>query len=133
MGYAYNHYKQFTKWTTEKIWFVTRMKTNANSHVTKVMVDNSKKKNPKGVLQEQYVIVSYTEDKVENRLKLRRIIFKAEDGKDYVFITNNSTLKPTEIANIYKYRWMNELSMDFTWCRWVVVFWTQRWVIVFKK
>lgn len=32
---AYNHYKQFAKWTDEKIWFVTRMKTNAVFHVTR--------------------------------------------------------------------------------------------------
>lgn len=38
-----------------------------------------------------------------------RIIFKAEDRKQYVFITNNMKLKATEIATIYKYRWMIEL------------------------
>lgn len=106
---AYNHYKQFAKWTEDKIWFVTRMKTNAVFHVTKVLVDNTKKKNPKGVLKEQYITVGFKEDKMEHRLKLRRIIFKAEDGKVYVFITNNMTLKATEVANIYKYRWMIEL------------------------
>jgi hypothetical protein len=106
---AYNHYKQFAKWTTEQIWFVTRMKTNAKFHVTKVLQDNTKKKNPKGVLKEQYVTVGYNEEKEEHRLKLRRIVFKTKDGKEYIFITNNLTLKATEIAAIYKYRWMIEL------------------------
>jgi hypothetical protein len=106
---AYNHYKQFARWTEEKIWFVARMKTNAVFHVTKVLQDKTKMKNPRGVLKEQYVTVGYKEEKLEQRLKLRRIIFKAEDGKKYVFITNNMSLKSTEIANIYKYRWMIEL------------------------
>ena len=106
---AYNHYKQFAKWTTEHIWFVTRMKTNAVFHVTKVLQDNTKRKNQKGVLKEQYVTVGYKENNEEHRVKLRRIVFKAEDGKVYVFITNNMTLKATEIATIYKYRWMIEL------------------------
>lgn len=106
---AYNHYKQFAKWTSEQVWFVTRMKSNAVFHVTKTLQDNTKKKNPKGVLKEQYVTVGYKENNLESRLKLRRIIFKAEDRKEYVFITNNFSLKATEIANIYKYRWMIEL------------------------
>ncbi len=33
---AYTTYQQFAKWTTQKIWFVTRMKENADFHVTKV-------------------------------------------------------------------------------------------------
>ncbi|MBK8848021.1 MAG: transposase [Bacteroidetes bacterium] len=41
---AYNHYKQFDKWTTEHIWFVTRMKTNAKFHVTKVLQDKRRRK-----------------------------------------------------------------------------------------
>lgn len=64
---AYNHYKQFAKWTTEHIWFVTRMKTNAVFHVTKVLQDNTKRKNQKGVLKEQYVTVGYKENNEEHR------------------------------------------------------------------
>lgn len=107
---AYNLYSQFAKWTNAKIWFVTRMKDNAVFHVTKVMTDNSKKKNAKGVLKEQYITIGYKSTTGEVlRLLLRRIIFKAEDGKVYIFITNNFTLPATQVATIYKYRWMIEL------------------------
>lgn len=106
---AYNHYEQFAKWTSEQVWFVTRMKDNAKYHVTKVITDHTKKKNKKGVLKEQYITLGYTEDKECNRLKLRRILFKADDGKLYVFITNNFKISSTEVARIYKYRWMIEL------------------------
>jgi hypothetical protein len=34
------------------------------------------------------------------RLKLRRIVFKTKEGKVYVFITNNFTLPPSQIATI---------------------------------
>ena len=44
--------------------------------------------------------------KVEQRLKLRRITFLSEEGKRYVFVTNNITLPATQIAIIYKNRWM---------------------------
>lgn len=107
---AYNLYHQFAKWTNEKVWFVTRMKDNAVYHVSKVLIDNTKKKNPKGVLKEQLITIGYKNTNGETlRLALRRIVFKAENGKEYVFITNNFKLPASEIALIYKCRWMIEL------------------------
>ena len=107
---AYTVYHQFAKWTGQKIWFVTRMKDNADYHVTKVLVDKTKKKHAKGVLKEQYVTVAEKQgNKVVGRLKLRRILFKTEDAKVYVFITNNFVLPASQIAIIYKSRWMIEL------------------------
>jgi hypothetical protein len=107
---GYNLYSQFAKWSSQKIWFVTRMKDNAVFHVTKVITDNTKKKRAKGILKEQYITVGYkTPDKEQQRLKLRRIIFKADDNRIYVFITNNFILPASQIALIYKCRWMIEL------------------------
>jgi hypothetical protein len=106
---AYNDYKQFDRWTGKKIWFATRMKDNAKFHVTKVLQDKTKRKKPKGVVKEQLVTVGYKKDGNEVRVKLRRIIFIAEDGKTYYFITNNFTLPATQIATIYRNRWMVEI------------------------
>ena len=107
---GYNLYSQFAKWTTQKVWFVTRMKDNAVFHVTKVITDKTRKKNPTGILKEQYVTFGFkNSNKEAERLKLRRITFKADDGKIYIFITNNFSLSAQEIARIYKYRWMIEL------------------------
>ena len=107
---AYTVYHQFAKWTEQKIWFVTRMKENADYHVTKVMADNTRKKKPKGVLKEQYITVAVKQGGVvTQRLKLRRITFKSEVGKIYVFVTNNFTLPTSQVATIYKNRWMIEL------------------------
>lgn len=106
---AYNDYNLFAKWSKANVWFVTRMKENAIFHVTKVIKDNTRKKNAKGILKEQYITIGYKQEKVAMRLRLRRIIFKADDGKVYEFITNNFKIKAKEIALIYKYRWMIEL------------------------
>jgi hypothetical protein len=107
---AYTVYHQFAKWTNQKIWFVTRMKDNADFHVTKVLVDKTKKKNAKGVLKEQYITVAVKHNGIViQRLKLRRITFKTEEGKVYVFVTNNFTLPASQVATIYKNRWMIEL------------------------
>ncbi len=107
---AYNLYSQFDKWTKQKVWFVTRMKDNAVYHVTKVLIDRTKKKTSKGVVREELITVGYkdTEGNII-RVKLRRITFIAEDGKQYVFLTNNLTLAASQIALIYKCRWMIEL------------------------
>jgi Transposase DDE domain/Domain of unknown function (DUF4372) len=107
---AYNLYSQFAKWTNKKIWFVCRMKDNAVYHVTKVITDNTKKKNATGILKEQYITIAYKNNHGEVlRSKLRRITYKAQDGKIFVFITNNFTLPTSQITLIYKYRWMIEI------------------------
>jgi IS4 transposase len=85
------------------------MKDNAIFHVTKVMVDNTRKKDVQGVLKEQYVRIGFKpEGGGEDRLKLRRIRYKTEDGRVGVFIANDFRLPAEEIAIIYKNRWMNE-------------------------
>ena len=89
---------------------MTRMKDNAIFHVTKVIVDNTRKKDAQGVLKEQYVTIGFKpEGGGEDRFKLRRITYKTEDGRVYVFITNDFRLPAEEIAIIYKNRWMIEL------------------------
>ena len=106
---AYNVYRQFAQWSSEQIWFVTRIKKNAVFHVRKVITDNTKKKNAKGVLKEQYVTISYKENGQINKLQLRRITFKDNQGRIYIFITNNFKITAAQVALIYKHRWMIEI------------------------
>jgi IS4 transposase len=89
---------------------VTRERKNADYHVTKVILDKTKKHKARGVLKEQYITVGVKQNGiVAERLKLRRIEYSTEDGKQYVFVTNNFTLQAKQIATIYKNRWMIEL------------------------
>lgn len=107
---GYNLYIKFAKWTSQQVWFVTRMKSNALYHVIKVITDNTKKKNATGVLKEQYISIEYKDENGDTqRFQLRRIVFKTDDGKEYVFITNNLIIKAEQVAAIYKSRWMIEL------------------------
>lgn len=107
---GYNPYRQFARWTSDKIWFVTRQRDNAVFHVCKVLKDNSRKLKAKGVIKEQIVSIGYKNPNGGmERLKLRRIVFMAEDGKTYIYITNNFSLPATQIATIYKNRWAIEL------------------------
>lgn len=107
---AYNTYHHFAKWTTQKIWFVSRMKDNAVFHVTKVLVDKTRKKQAIGVIKEQYITVGIkTNGTARGRLKLRRVTYKSREGKIFMYITNDFTLPASKIATIYKNRWMIEL------------------------
>jgi hypothetical protein len=106
---AYNVYRQFAQWTGEQVWFVTRMKKNAVFHVRKVIIDNTKKKNAKGVIKEQYVSVAYKDNGTVNKLQLRRITFKDDHGRIYIFITNNFKISAPQVALVYKHRWMIEI------------------------
>jgi len=74
------------------------------------MIDRTRKQKDKGVLKEQYITVAVKKDgTVIQRLKLRRIQYLTAEGKQYVYVTNNFTLPPNQIATIYKKRWMIEL------------------------
>jgi len=106
---AYNDYRQFHSWSKQGVWFVTRMKENAVYHVCKVLKDKTKQHRKAGVIREQIITVGYKDAKDTVRLRLRRITYKAKDGRVYVFITNNFKISAGQVARIYKCRWMIEL------------------------
>lgn len=59
------------------------------------------------MLKEQYITLAVKQGGiVTQRLKLRRITFQTEEGKIYVFVTNNFTLPASQIAITYKNHWM---------------------------
>lgn len=74
---------------------MSRIKDNSVFHVTKVLVDKTKRKYSVEVIKEQYITVGIkTNGTVTERLKLRRIIYKTIEGKRLVYITNDFTLPP---------------------------------------
>lgn len=78
---AYTTYGQFAKWKDQKVWFVTRERVNADFHVTKVLIDKTKKRNAKEILKEQLVTVGVKQNgTVVRRLRLRRITYLSEKG-----------------------------------------------------
>src|ERR1035437_6631328 len=78
---AYNFYRQFAKWSEEGISFFTRMKDNAVYEVMEILYDKTREKNAKGVLKEEYILLSYKDDRGEEQiLPLRRITYKDDEG-----------------------------------------------------
>jgi len=106
---AYNYYQQFAEWTDKNIYFVTRQKSNAVYEVLETISETVLSKKQAGVLKEEAIQISYKIKKVIKTLKLRRICYQDEKGRQYVFICNNMIITSEEIALIYKKRWGIEL------------------------
>ena len=104
---AYNDYKQYARFTSDKITFVTRQKKNAvfEQGETFEIPD----KTDSGVQKDEEIFLSYKENDEEKKLRVRRITYHDKNSdKTLVFITNNFELKAETIALIYKKRWQIE-------------------------
>jgi hypothetical protein len=106
---AYNFYRQFAYWTNKNIYFVTRQKTNAVYTVMQTLVDTASIKGKAMVYREEIIEVIYTENKEKKKLTLKRVCYRDEKNRHYVFVSNNLEMEASEIALIYKKRWGIEL------------------------
>jgi putative transposase len=109
---GYNDYSWYKQLTEKGIYFVTRLKTNAQYRV----VERRAVLKNKGLTSDQ--IIEFTGVQVAKKCpaKLRRIGYRdAETGKHYIFLTNNFKLAARTIADIYKARWQVELF--FKWIK----------------
>jgi len=115
---AYNYYHQFAQWTRNSVYFVTRQKSNAVFTVIKTVREYERQKDVAMVTLEEFIDLEYhPEDdsgKRQNGIKdvvtLRRISYKDEKNRNYVFLTNNMEIKAEEVAYLYKKRWGIEMS-----------------------
>ncbi len=107
---AYNHYLQFAKWSQNKVFFITRKKSNAKYTIVSTIENPSLKGKEHGVHKDQIIEVVYKEDKEERKLRLRLVIYHDEKGRRYDFLSNSfEELTAEEIAACYKKRWDIEL------------------------
>ena len=92
--------------------FVTRSKTNTGlRRLYSHKVDKST-----GVRCDQTVVLTGYYSKKDYPEKLRRIkYFDADKGRSFVFLTNQFTLPPKTIAELYRYRWRVEIF--FKWIK----------------
>ena len=92
--------------------FVTRSKTNTGlRRIYSHKVDKSS-----GVKFDQTVVLTGFYSKKDYPEKLRRIkYFDIEKGRSFIFLTNQFTLPPLTIAELYRYRWRVEIF--FKWIK----------------
>ena len=92
--------------------FVTRSKTNTG---LRRLYSHKVDKNS-GVKFDQTVVPTGYYSKKDYPEKLRRIkYFDAEKGRSFIFLTNQFTLPPITIAELYRYRWRVEIF--FKWIK----------------
>jgi transposase len=92
--------------------FVIRSKTNTGlRRLYSHKIDKST-----GVRCDQTVVLTGYYSKKDYPEKLRRIkYFDADKGRSFVFLTNQFTLPPVIIADLYRYRWRVEIF--FKWIK----------------
>ena len=103
---GYNDYALFGRWTTQGVYFVTRMKDNALYEV----VGEKEVPQNRNVLKDEMVELRGPKAIEKCPHPLRRIkVYDPETEEVLVFLTNNFKLGATTIAAIYKERWQIEI------------------------
>ena len=106
MDRAYNDYKQFSRWTEDSIYFVTRMKENA---VYEVVQDFPVPASGNIISDEAILLTGQQAKKKCPHILRRVVVWDPEKDREIVLITNHQTFAATTIADIYKERWQIEL------------------------
>ena len=114
---AYNYYLQFALWTTKNVYFVTRMKKNADYTVIKTVRTHERIPGKAMVLKEEIIEFVYSPEdengkkitKQKKILRLRKVSYQDDKNRYYEFLCNNMDITAEEIAFLYKKRWGIEL------------------------
>jgi hypothetical protein len=114
---AYNYYHQFAVWTQKNIYFVTRLKKNANYTVIETLSTHKKVKGKAMVLREEIIEITYTPEDENGKKKtrekqvvqLKKVCYQDEQNRYYEFLSNSIESSGEEIAFLYKKRWGIEL------------------------
>ena len=106
MDRGYTDYKLFAFWTAQKIFFVTRLKENANYEVL------SKRELPlrRNILSDETIKFKGYYARKDCPSPLRRVVvWDAENQREIILLTNHHDFGATTISAIYKDRWQIEL------------------------
>jgi Transposase DDE domain/Domain of unknown function (DUF4372) len=106
---GYNSYKQFLEWDKQGITWITRMIDVAwQEQLESKQLDESEKL--EGVIADQKIQLGRPSNNPTPKIIVRKITFYDKvTGRSFYFITNNTTLKASMIAALYKRRWQIEL------------------------
>ena len=114
---AYNYYQQFATWTQKQVYFVTRLKKNADYIVIDTLRVHYRKKGQAKVLRDEIIELTYNPEdekgkkqtKISQTLTLRKVCYQDERYRYYEFLTNNFDITAEEVAFLYKKRWGIEI------------------------
>jgi hypothetical protein len=103
---GYTDYNWFEQLTRKGVYFVTRLKTNADI----IEVEDLALPRRKGLVSDQVICMTQQAAENDNPPMMRRIeFFDEQQQRTLVFLTNNMKLAAATVAEIYKNRWQIEL------------------------
>jgi hypothetical protein len=114
---AYNYYHQFALWSSQRVFFVTRLKQNAVYDVVATYGNYYRSKDQEGVLCDEIIDIQYHPEGKDGKkltyltrnIRLRKVSYQDEKGRFYEFLTNNFDITAEEVAFLYKKRWGIEI------------------------
>jgi hypothetical protein len=103
---GYNDFELFGKWTTQGVFFVTRMKENTLYQV----IGEKDPPAHSNILKDELIELTGYQAQEKCPFPLRRIeLYDAEKNEILVFLTNHQDLGARTVAAIYKDRWQIEI------------------------
>lgn len=106
MDRAYNHYKLFASWTESAVFFVTRMKENADF---KVVEERVAPKNLNIFSDQLIQFIGFYAKKDCPHILRRIVVWDNKNDREIVLITNHLKFGANTISAIYKDRWEIEI------------------------
>jgi len=104
---GYVDYAEYERFTTEEIFYVTRLKESAIYEIGEEY--DIPECADSGVLKDEEIFLTYGEKKDRLHRSRRIAYWDAENKRLFVFVTNNFELEAEQVALIYKKRWQIEL------------------------
>lgn len=106
---GYVDYVQYERMSREGIFFITRQRKGA-SYVEEIFDVVNPESKKAGVLADRQIILGTRTHRKKVKLKCRQITFFDQGkGRTFEFLTNNFTLAPEAVADLYKKRWQIEI------------------------
>jgi hypothetical protein len=106
MDRGYNDYKLFANWTENGIYFVTRLKDNADYIV---VAEQAVPKNRNILADQSILFAGYNAQKNCPHVLRRVVVWDKENSRKIVLLTNHLDFGASTISAIYKDRWQIEL------------------------
>jgi hypothetical protein len=106
MDRGYNDYELYGKWTREMVYFVTRLKDNADY----IVLEQHPVLAHKHILSDETIMFAAAKAQTNCPFALRRVVVQDPDtGESITLLTNHFEFAASTIGAIYRDRWQIEL------------------------